>query len=116
LSHFLFVFGVTFLVIAITTAALVFGKSAVYQPSVADIESILNRLLEGSLPAHEWDFFIDMPIRHNKELEIVRLKCAQANEQNWRSPKANMVRLKEPGLIVIRHIVLKFEDKGTKSF
>lgn len=116
MAEFLLVFIVTFVVILGVTAMLMLGQSPVYRPDIDKVQAMLTRLLEGQLPDHEWQFFLDMPIRHDPNLEDIRLKCLQIVEENALRPRNNVVRLREPGLIRIRHLLNQIEQKGTRSF
>lgn len=116
LAEFAVVFVVTFLVLGGVAAAMAFGKTPVYQPSIDDVQAILTRLLEGELNEHEWQFFCDMPIRLNPELEEVRLQCWEIQQQHPLRARADKARLKEEGLIKARHILAKLEQSGSKTF
>lgn len=116
MAEFLVVFVVTFAVIAGVTAALVFGKTPVYRPTVDDVQSLLTRLLEQQLPEGEWSFFVQMPIVSDEALEKVRKACQEIDEAYALRPKAGMARLKEEGLIKIRYWLNKLEQSGSRSF
>lgn len=116
MAEFLLVFGVTFLVIIGVTAGLVFGKAPVYRPEAADIEQQFARLLEGQLSEQEWHFFLDMPIQHSSELEQLRQQCKSINDEHALRSRADKARLKEEGMIRIRHLLNRLESGGSKSF
>lgn len=116
MAEFLVVFVVTFLIILGVIAALVFGRTPVYRPDIEKVQGILTNLLDGQLLDSEWDFFISMPIHHDTELEEIRLKCFEITEMHGLRPKNQLVRLKEPGLIRVRHLLNRLEQAGSKSF
>ncbi len=116
MADFAIVFVVTFLVIGGVALALVFGRSPVYRPDDEKLQSILTRLLEGQLHENEWHFFVDMPILHNDELEFIRKTCREIQENHPLRSRNSIVRLQEPGLIRIRHMLTKLEQGGTRSF
>lgn len=116
MAEFLLIFIVTFLVILGVTAAMVFGRAPVYRPDIEQVQSILTRMLEGSLPETEWDFFIEMPIRHDEALDAVRLACQKAYEQYAIRAKAGCARMKEEGMIRLRHLLNRLEADGSKMF
>lgn len=114
--EFLLVFAVTFLVILGVTMALVFGKAPVYRPTKEEIQVLLTSLLDGTLAEQEWQFFLDMPIRHDAELETIRERCLQLQETQALRPKNQKARLQEGGLIRIRYILNQLEEKGGRAF
>ena len=116
MADFAIVFLVTFLVVGGVAVALVFGRSPVYRPDDEKLQSILTRLLEGQLHENEWHFFVEMPILHDAEMELVRKKCQEIQESHSLRSRNSIVRIKEPGLIKIRHILNKLEQSGTRSF
>jgi hypothetical protein len=116
LADFLIVFAVTFLVIAGVAIAMLVGRKPVYQPDQSHVESILSRLLDGQLADHEWQFFINMPIYNSETLENVRLKCFDVAENQSLRVRDNIVRIKEPGLIRLKHLLSQLESDGSKSF
>ncbi|MFQ3228817.1 hypothetical protein [Reinekea sp.] len=116
MADFLLVFVVTFAVIGGVALAMAFGKTPVYQPDIEDLQSILTRLLEGQLPPHEWQFFIDMPIRHNEDLDAIRLQCQKINELYALRIRNETLRFREEGEIKLRFILSKLEQAGSRSF
>lgn len=116
MGEFFVVFVVTLLVIGGVAAAMIFGRTPVYRPDVEHVQTTLTRLLEQQLPDTEWEFFISMPIHHDPDLENMRLKCLDANEQHALRPRNGNARLKEEGLIRVRFLLNQLEDDGSKTF
>jgi hypothetical protein len=116
MAEFLVVFIVTLLIVTGVAAALVFGRAPVYRPDTEHIQSLLTRMLEGSLPETEWDFFIGMPIRHDESLEVIRTQCSETYEQYSIRARSGNARMKEEGLIRLRHILVRLESNGSKTF
>lgn len=114
--EFVVIFIVTFIVIIGVTAAMVFGRPPVYRPDIAHVQSVLTRMLEGGLSESEWDFFIEMPIRHDERLDRIRLSCQQTNEQYSLRAKSGNARMKEGGLIRLRFLLNQLESDGSKTF
>lgn len=48
-----------------------------YKPSRDEVEDKLRRVLDSTMTWEEWDEFICVPIKHDKELNLVRIKCAE---------------------------------------
>ncbi|MDN3648527.1 hypothetical protein QWZ13_06340 [Reinekea marina] len=116
MAEFFLVFVVTFLVVGGVALAMAFGKKPVYQPEIEDLQATLTRLLEGQLTPNEWNFFIDMPIRHNEELDNIRLQCQSINELYALRVRNNQIRFREEGEIKLRFILSKLEQAGSRSF
>lgn len=116
MAEFLVVFVVTLLVIGGVTLALVFGKAPIYRPDTEHIESLLTRLLDGQLPDQEWQFFLDMPIQHDPTLDNIRQRCKEVAEKHSLRSRNDKARLKEEGLIRVRHLLGQLEKGGSRSF
>ena len=116
MADFFIVFIVTFVVLGGVALAMVFGRTPVYRPDIDKLQGTLTSLLEGQLTDTEWDFFLNMPIQHDVELENIRLKCFEAQEMHGLRPKNGFARLKEPGLIRVRFLLNQLEQGGSKSF
>lgn len=116
MAEFLVVFVVTFLVVSGVALAMMLGRTPVYRPEPADIQSTLTRMLEGTLTENEWEFFINMPIHHDEQLDTIRQRCQRANEDFGLFPRAGKARIKEEGKIRLRHILNTLEQGGTRLF
>jgi hypothetical protein len=79
--EFLIVFVVSLLLLLLLTVALLFGRSPVYRPSREDAYQMLTTLCEGILDNGQWGLFIGLPIRHDPELEEIRLQCYELELQ-----------------------------------
>ncbi|MHA7881440.1 MAG: hypothetical protein ACX931_16740 [Saccharospirillum sp.] len=116
LAEFLVVFLVTLLVVGGVALAMLFGKSPVYQPTQESIEKLLTQVLEGTAGEQEWSFFLEMPIRHDADLEALRLKCAKLHEDCGLRARHEKARLNEAGHIRLRHILAELENSGSRTF
>jgi hypothetical protein len=116
MAEFMIVFLVTFLIIGGVALAMAFGRAPVYQPDEAHIQSLFTRLLEGELDDSEWDFFLNMPIRLDPELDKLRQKCVEVQEQHALRAKDGKARLKEEGLIRLRFMLNQLEQGGHRTF
>ncbi|WP_157599976.1 hypothetical protein [Saccharospirillum impatiens] len=116
MSEFLLVFGVTLVVIVGVTLAMIWGKAPVYRPTQDSVQGLVTRALEGEADEDEWQFFLDMPIRHDPELETLRQECARLQDEQGLRPRLGKVRFKEPGQIRLRHFLSRLEQGGSKSF
>ena len=62
-------------VLAALFAFLKWRTAQTYRPSAERILSILDAVLANRVTYLAWDEFVCVPIRHNAELERVRLEC-----------------------------------------
>ena len=116
MAEFLVVFVVTFLVVLGVALAMVFGKAPVYRPTEESIQNLMTRLLEGEAGEQEWQFFLDMPIRHDPDLEALRQECIRMYERYGLRPRHNKARLNEAGQIRLRHKISQLEQGGSRTF
>lgn len=112
----LVVFLITALVFGGVALALVFGSAPVYRPTAESIQALMTSLLEGDADEQQWQFFLDMPIRHDPELEALRLECAQMQQQFGRRPRQGKARLSDAGEIRLRHKLHQLEQRGARTF
>ncbi len=70
-------------VVAALFAFLNFRTTRTYRPTVHQIVSILDAVLAGRVTYQAWDEFICVPIRHNADLERVRLRCVALEADSY---------------------------------
>lgn len=116
IAELLLVFVVTAVVLGGVALALVFGSAPVYRPTDESIQTLMTSLLEGEVDAQQWQFFLDMPIRHDDELEQLRLDCVQMQQQYGRRPRQGKARLDDAGQIRLRHKLHQLEQRGGRTF
>lgn len=116
MAEFLVVFVVTFLVIGGVALAMILGRTPVYRPDAAQVQSVMTRMLEGTVNESEWEFFINMPIHHDEQLDELRLKCQQTHEQYGLWARHGKARLKEEGQIRLRFLLDRLEHDGARLF
>lgn len=116
MAEFLLIFGVTLVVLLGLALALVFGKTPVYRPTPDSVQELMTKLLEGEASEQEWQFFLDMPIRHDPALEELRLECVRMQEQFGLRPRNGRARLNEAGHIRLRHKLNQLEQRGSRTF
>ncbi|MDG1081881.1 MAG: hypothetical protein P8P14_05805 [Porticoccaceae bacterium] len=66
----------------ILTALLVFRFIGlpIYRVEPINVKVLLETVLEGQATEADWDVFIGMTIRHNPDLDEIRLQCAMLAE------------------------------------
>jgi hypothetical protein len=85
---FLAAFCVTLVLLCLMAAALYFGRAPTYRPSRAEVLTLLQGVLDGTTTRQRWDLFVGMPLRHDPELEEIRLRCLVLQEGDDDTPAA----------------------------
>ncbi len=71
---------ITFVLSLVVIGALAWvmsrSKNSRYQPSRAEIVTLLQAVLDGEARRSQWDLFIGYPLYHDSELELIRVRCA----------------------------------------
>ena len=95
-------------VVAVLFRFLKFHTTRTYRPSIHQIVSILDAVLAGRVTYQAWDEFICVPIRHNADLERVRLRCVALEADSYLDKSTREWRgdagFNEVGLTRIREI------------
>ena len=114
---FFVVLIVTLLVMLLVGAAIFFGRAPTYHVTQQQMQSILLQVVEGRCELEQWMDLLSMPIRHDADLEAMRLKLIEYNERYGlqRQNHAGFL-LNETGVAIIRDILAKFEQQGKKMF
>ena len=85
---FLAAFAVTLVILCLMAAALYFGRAPTYRPSRTEVLALLQGILDGTTTRQQWDLYVGMPLRHDPELEEIRLRCLVLQEGDDREPAA----------------------------
>nr|WP_067291542.1 hypothetical protein [Marinobacterium profundum] len=85
---FLAAFVVTLVLLCLMALALYFGKAPTYRPSRAEILALLQGVLDCTTTQQRWDLYVGMPMRHDPELEAIRLRCLLLQEGDEKEPAA----------------------------
>lgn len=78
----------TFSIVVVSIVALLaalfvlfkFLTARTYRPTADQVASILDAVLASKVTYQAWDKFICVPIRHNADLERIRLACVALEE------------------------------------
>lgn len=77
---FLAAFAATLVLLCLMAVALYFGRAPTYRPSRPEILALLQGVLQGTTSRQRWDLFVGLPVRHDPELELIRLRCVVLQE------------------------------------
>lgn len=85
---FLAAFAITLVLLCLMAVALYFGRAPTYRPSRPEVLELLQGVLQGTTSRQRWDLFVGLPLRHDPELELIRLRCVVLQEGDEHEPAA----------------------------
>ena len=81
-------------------------KRPIYRLSRENVINLLELVLSNQATEDDWNVFVEMPIRHDDELESVRKRCFALSEQSGFSgqskPSFSQAQRQEIALLVSR--------------
>lgn len=80
---FLLTFILTFLLISLAFVLFIKFSPPVYRLEKKNLLILLTLVVEGQATENDWEVFLGLPIRHNDELEAVRLHCCDISEREY---------------------------------
>tara|TARA_R110001592_G_scaffold309760_1_gene584216 strand:- start:54428 stop:54760 length:333 start_codon:yes stop_codon:yes gene_type:complete len=78
--NFLLTLFFTFLIVLIVVICFVRIGTPVYRLETKNIIVLLTLVVEGKATENDWEVFLGVPIRHNEQLESIRLRCQGISE------------------------------------
>jgi len=81
--NFLLTFGLTFLLILLAFVLFIKFSPPVYRLEKKNILTLLTLVVEGQATENDWEVFLGLPIRHNDQLEAIRLLCCDISEREY---------------------------------
>jgi hypothetical protein len=96
----------------ILTALLVFRYIGLpfYRVEPINVKVLLESVLAGQATEADWDVFIGMTIRHNPDLDEIRLQCAMLAE-NEMSLRDDLVHFSAPGRSELAAILTRINNE-----
>ena len=73
---FIITVGLSFALILVALLVFRYVGLPVYRIEAINIKTLLESVLNQTATEADWDVFIGMPIRHNPELDDIRVECA----------------------------------------
>lgn len=74
--NFLLTVFLSFIVILVALLVFRYISPPVYRVEAVNIKRLLESALNSDVTSADWDVFIEIPIRHDSELEQIRRECA----------------------------------------
>lgn len=81
--NFLLTLLLTFIFVLFAIVFFIKIAPPVYRLEKTNIVALLNLVIEGKATDNDWEVFLGVPIRHNDELEAVRMQCAEISEREY---------------------------------
>ncbi len=94
--NFMITVALTFVVILVALLVFRYIAVPVYRVEAINIRVLLESVLNETATVADWDVFIGMPIRHDPELDKIRLQCAMLAETTM-TERAGLVIFSEEG-------------------
>lgn len=71
------------LVVGAVLAVLVRVRTPRYRLDRDNVLTLLDMVLEGRATENDWNVFVGIPIRHDPELEALRLRCLEIERREF---------------------------------
>ena len=81
--NFLLTLFLTFLFVLFAIIFFIKIAPPVYRLEKSNIVALLKLVVEGKATDNDWEVFLGVPIRHNDELEAVRMRCSEISEREY---------------------------------
>lgn len=81
--NFLLTFILTFLLIFLAFVLFIKFSPPVYRLEEKNILILLTLVVERQATENDWEVFLGLPIRHNDQLEAIRLHCCDISEREY---------------------------------
>lgn len=74
--NFIITVALTFVVVLLALVVFRYVGLPVYRVEAINIQRLLESVLAQTATITDWDVFVGMPIRHDPELDKIRVQCA----------------------------------------
>ena len=81
--NFLLTFILTFLLVSLAFILFIKFSPPVYRLGEKNLLILLTLVVEGQATENDWEVFLGLPIRHNDQLEAIRLHCCDISEHEY---------------------------------
>lgn len=83
MMNFFLTLFLTFLVVLFAIIFFIKIAPPVYRLEKSNIVALLNLVVEGKATDNDWEVFLGVPIRHNDDLEVIRIRCSEISEREY---------------------------------
>ena len=99
-------------VISVVVGTLMWVKTPHYQVDRAQAIQLLEWMILGQASENDWRVFCDYPIRHNDQLELVRQRCLEIEEDHYIGDTRAGHLLDREGLEQLRELLDQLHQGG----
>ena len=116
MAGFVATLALTFVIISAVVLLLSKVRTPRYRLQRENVKTLLRMVLDGVASANDWNVFVGIPIRHDPELERIRLACAELEKHEFTGGGSargeRRYLLTRKGLARIRELLAALEDEG----
>jgi hypothetical protein len=76
MANFLLTVFLSFIIILVALLVFRYISPPVYRVEAINIKRLLESALDSDVTSADWDVFIEIPIRHDPQLDEIRRECA----------------------------------------
>lgn len=88
--EFLLVLALTFVFVVLVLLGFIKAGSPVYRLEQANVEALLELVVDGKASESDWDVFLGVPIRHDPVLEAVQERCREITQAHYIGAKGKL--------------------------
>ena len=118
MANFLLTVVLSFFVILVALLVFRYISPPVYRVEAINIKRLLESALNSDVTSADWDVFIEIPIRHDPQLEEIRHECAMftASEISERQGMMVFSRTARQKIVdFLEQVNQKIEVSGSKN-
>ncbi|WP_353407758.1 hypothetical protein [Pseudoteredinibacter isoporae] len=108
--EFLLLVLLTSVVLAVVIVVLSLVKTPHYRLDAVSVERFLTLVATGQATENDWSVFTSVPIRHNPELEAIRLRCVELEESFYLGQTRSGHLLSEAGIQMIEDMLQELRE------
>lgn len=106
--NFLVTLFFTFVIVLVVVIFFVRIGTPVYRLEKKNIIVLLTLVVEGQATENDWEVFLGVPIRHNEQLESIRLCCQAISELEYIGGTGYL--LTEKGIEEVKKILTELNE------
>ncbi len=106
---------ITGLILFTVMVVLSLVKTPHYRLGVEAVERFLVLVLTGQATENDWSVFTSVPIRHNEELERIRLACVALEDKYYLGQSRGGHLLTRTGLQMIEELLIQLRKTRDNS-
>lgn len=105
----------TAILLAVVITVLSLVKTPHYRLDPLAVESFLQLVVNAQATENDWSVFTSVPIRHNPDLEQIRLQCVEIEEQHYLGQTRSGHLLTEAGIQAVAKLLEELRTERSKN-